>query len=60
MNYLDASIRGIKFKKNKSQIPEKKENTMLASENLTQLGYRPAIKTKNLAIAGFFVLYKIF
>jgi len=26
MNYLDASIRGIKFQKNKFQIPEKKKN----------------------------------
>jgi len=32
MNYLDASIRGVKFQKNKSQIP-KKENTMQASFN---------------------------
>ena len=33
MNYLDASIRGIKFQKNKSQIPKKK-NTMQASGEL--------------------------
>ncbi len=37
MNYLDASIRGIKFQKNKSQIPKKKNDASIGELNPKRL-----------------------
>ncbi len=37
MNYLDASIRGIKFQKNKSQIPKSKNDASIGELNPKRL-----------------------
>jgi len=37
MNYLDASIRGVKFQKNKSQIPERKNDASIGELNPKRL-----------------------
>ncbi|WP_373520853.1 hypothetical protein [Aquiflexum sp.] len=50
MNYLDASIRGIKFQKNKSQIPKSKNDASIGELNPKRLKdfILPVINTDSL------------
>jgi len=40
MNYLDASIRGVKFQKSKFQIPKKKYDASIGELNPKRLKYK--------------------